>query len=91
MLDNVFELSFFGYFCVYPTSKIFFLMSENVVSSLFRITLAIQFSRYPLLFCFSSKQISEEKLFFIFLLKSFLNDGPKWTRTTDLTLIRRAL
>ena len=44
-----------------------------------------------------SNQISEEKLL-SFLLKSVLRsqilglvDGPKWTRTTDLTLIRRAL
>ena len=86
MLDNVLLATF-----VFTRLQKFLFDVENVVSSLFRITLAIQFSRYPLLFCFSSKQISEEKLFFIFLLKSFLNDGPKWTRTTDLTLIRRAL
>ena len=40
----------------------------------------------------SFKADFRRKTFFVFfLLKSVLKSGPKWTRTTDLTLIRRAL
>ena len=49
------------------------------------------FEVLPSNFLLLSKQISEERLFVFFLLKSVLKSGPKWTRTTDLTLIRRAL
>ena len=51
-------------------------------------TFLIQFSR-----CLFSILFQEQKLTdnFHYLLISFLDGGHKWTRTTDLTLIRRAL
>ena len=66
-----------------------------VVSSLL-FYLIIQFSSF--LYSSFKEHISIDILFYfcfisigIYSFLCFLFDGPKWTRTTDLTLIRRAL
>ena len=78
--------SFQGTVLQYSTSK---LVETGKFASKLALRLTDPFPDHePLLL---SKQISEERLFVFFLLKSVLKSGPKWTRTTDLTLIRRAL
>ena len=75
------------YNCSFPDLLIFNFLKNRVVS-LDCISFGIQFSSFFSVTLWEQKPVNKSSFIYSFLL-SF--GGHKWTRTTDLTLIRRAL
>ena len=73
--------------CSFPTRKISFTRISLVA------LLVVSYLHFSILFS-SCSVLFQEQVWIInlsWLLRSILDGGHKWTRTTDLTLIRRAL
>ena len=73
--------------CSFPTKNNFHYLCRFTRSFL-NLHFSILFSSCSVLF---QEQVSVKQFFFCFTHIHSWNGGHKWTRTTDLTLIRRAL